>query len=138
MKKTSVIAKAVVKNQDGDILLIRRGKTAPRRALEWDLPGGFVEEGEDFATAVMRETDEEVGIVIAREEFQLAYTHTANLDFGNVCWLFFLAKTKQTNVKLSFEHDKYQWTTINRAIEIMEYKLQKDLLTYLDVHKLLV
>lgn len=138
MGKTSVIAKVVVQNSNSEVLLIRRGETAPRRALGWDLPGGFVEEGEDFAAAVRRETEEEVGIKIPVEEFQLSYTHTAKTEFGNVCWLFFVARTKETKIKLSFEHDKFQWASINKAIEVMEYKLQKDLLIYLKTNKLLV
>lgn len=44
---------AVVFNEDGQILLIKTAKAG------WELPGGRVETGEDFITALKREVQEE-------------------------------------------------------------------------------
>ena len=137
MKNASVVAKTVLQDQNGLILLIRRSKTAPRRPLEWDLPGGFVEDGENFTDAAIRETEEEVGIKLSKDNLHLSYTYAANMKFGNVCWLFFVAKTKENKVQLSHEHDKYQWLSVKNALEIIEYKLHRDLLTYLKTNNLI-
>jgi len=49
---------AVVRNADGDVLLIKR-RNPP---LGWALPGGFVDVGETLERAVARELNEETGL----------------------------------------------------------------------------
>jgi 8-oxo-dGTP diphosphatase len=49
---------AVASNEAGEILLIRT------RTAGWELPGGRVEQGEDFITALKREVREETGCEI--------------------------------------------------------------------------
>jgi 8-oxo-dGTP diphosphatase len=53
---------AVIWNNHGEVLLIRRAK-APRKG-EWSLPGGKVEFGETLIEAVRREALEETDLVI--------------------------------------------------------------------------
>jgi 8-oxo-dGTP diphosphatase len=55
-------AGAIVVDGDGRLLLIRRGQE-PGRGL-WSLPGGRCEPGEDAASAAVRETYEETGLVV--------------------------------------------------------------------------
>jgi 8-oxo-dGTP diphosphatase len=51
---------AVVVNDDGRLLVVRRGRP-PGQGL-WSLPGGRVEPGESDAIAIMREMREETGL----------------------------------------------------------------------------
>ncbi len=54
--------KAVITNEHGDILFLRRdGKARADGKSNWDLPGGLVEDDEDDATALAREVKEELG-----------------------------------------------------------------------------
>jgi 8-oxo-dGTP diphosphatase len=55
-------AGAIVRDGDGRLLVIRRGRE-PGRGL-WSLPGGRCEPGEDAAAAAVRETYEETGLVV--------------------------------------------------------------------------
>lgn len=137
MKKSLVVAKAAVFNKDNEVLLLRRSETDPRRPLQWDLPGGWVDEDEDFVSAVTREIQEETGLRVPKEDLHITYTTTAMRDKGNVCWLFFMAKTAQIDVRISDEHNEFQWVKLKQAIGMIEYQVQKDLLQYIDKNGLL-
>jgi 8-oxo-dGTP diphosphatase len=56
------VAAAVLVEQDGAVLLVRRANE-PRRGL-WTLPAGFVDAGEDPAAAATRECLEETGLTV--------------------------------------------------------------------------
>ena len=60
-------ASAVVVGQDGRVLLSRRAHEP--FAGKWDLPGGFLEEGEHPLDCLRRELREEAGIGVADERF---------------------------------------------------------------------
>ena len=135
--KTQLVAKAIILNDKGEMLMVRRSKTAPRRPLQWDLPGGMVEEGEDIAAATARETAEEAGIQIEPKHLDLVYSHTEIMHDLNVIWLFYTGRATLTDVILSFEHDKFQWSTFTDAIAEFEYPSHRDALRYVHEHKLI-
>jgi mutator protein MutT len=56
-------AGAVVRNERGEVLLVRRANE-PGRGL-WSLPGGRLEPGEDARTCAAREVLEETGLVVS-------------------------------------------------------------------------
>jgi ADP-ribose pyrophosphatase YjhB (NUDIX family) len=60
-----------VLERDGRVLLARRA-IEPRRGL-WDLPGGFLEEGEEALEGLRREFLEETGIAVEPVEWLGAY-----------------------------------------------------------------
>jgi 8-oxo-dGTP diphosphatase len=59
-------ASAVVGDREGRVLLSRRAQDPG--AGKWDLPGGFVEEGEHPLECLRRELREEAGIALAEQE----------------------------------------------------------------------
>ena len=63
-KDTDVVAKVIIFNEDGKVLVLRRGETAPKYPGFWDLPGGHVQEGENVKEGAKREVKEEVGLSV--------------------------------------------------------------------------
>lgn len=55
----------------GHVLLQHRDEHAPRAANQWGMVGGHVEGDEDFDAAMVREIEEETGIVLGLEDLVL-------------------------------------------------------------------
>ncbi len=127
---TLVVAKAFLFDQNGQTLLIRRSDTDERRPLEWDMPGGMVEDGENYQDAVAREIQEETGIKLAPDELHVVWSDVAMRPQGNVIWLVYVGRIENQEPKLSFEHDKFEWVSPVEAISMIEYDRQKRALQY--------
>jgi ADP-ribose pyrophosphatase YjhB (NUDIX family) len=67
-------ATAVVIEKNGEILFSQRG-IDPFKG-KFDLPGGFVEFGEDVYEAAAREILEETGLVVDKKSFKILNTYT--------------------------------------------------------------
>ena len=76
---------------DGHLLLLRRGQDPYRGKLA--VPGGYVEAGESLEAAAIRETEEEVGLVLDREAL-LPFMHMS-LPAINQVQVVFVAKLAQ-------------------------------------------
>lgn len=63
----------MLRGSDDSILLMLRSGTGYMDGM-WDLPSGHIEPGELPTQAMVRETKEEVGVVIIREDLTLVHT----------------------------------------------------------------
>ena len=74
-----VFVAALVKNEQGQILLVN----SPWRG--WEYPGGLIEPGETFETALRREIREEAGVEVEIERFvgicKNVEKNIVNIDF---------------------------------------------------------
>ena len=105
MAKTKQVGKAVLINQNGEILLLMRGKTAPTRALTWDLPGGVVGDDEDVKASTIREIEEETTLKLD----DLTYAIEMKQPWGFYWTLYFSELSSGPEIKISWEHDKFIW-----------------------------
>lgn len=61
-RNPGVGAAVVIVDDDGRLLMVRRGPTATRAGF-WSIPAGYVEYGEDVRAAAARELHEETGLI---------------------------------------------------------------------------
>lgn len=59
---------ALIVNQNGEVFLARRGPKAKNERGLWEFPGGSVEFGETLVQSLVREMQEEFGIIIQIEQ----------------------------------------------------------------------
>jgi 8-oxo-dGTP pyrophosphatase MutT (NUDIX family) len=108
-------------------------------AGHWDFVKGNVELNESEKDTVIRELQEETGIVDARffegfrEKIEYFYRRQGTTIHKEV--IFLLAETHTEKVTLSFEHVGYAWLNYQNALEKLTFQNAKDVLQ--KAHKLL-
>ena len=125
-KKPFLVAKTLLINERNQALVLRRsiwpGK--PARSHQADLPGGKVDNGELEHEAAAREIKEETGIVVDSHDLILGYTKTFYDDEKNQSHtkFFYILRIDRTpDVKLSYEHESYEWTPVPQLLEKYEF-----------------
>lgn len=99
--------------ENNRVLLISRG-TAPLLG-EWSLPGGVLECGESLREAVVREAQEETGLVVRTDEMLGVYERIISGDDGRVRYhyvlLDFLCRPVSGNPRAGSDAADVRWFT---------------------------
>lgn len=106
---TKIVAKALVRSSEGLCLVLHRGNTHPRFPGHIDFPGGEVEPKETPEAAVMREIQEEIGLLIDPNKLKKLFAK----QYQQTTHVLFEAKLAEPDAKiaLSWEHKDYRWIT---------------------------
>ena len=109
-KPFSLAVKAVILDAGGRCLLIRRSTANLHFVGQWEWPGGKVDPGEDFASAVIRETREETSLEV--EITGLAGATHFEMPKVNVVLLCMETRIVGGEIKLSDQHDQFVWVPL--------------------------
>jgi 8-oxo-dGTP diphosphatase len=112
--KVVLVAKTLVFNEKGEVLVLLRSQDDDRRPSTWDLPGGSVEQDEDPNEAAAREIKEEAGIDIT--DLLILSINSTNSDGYKVTFIF-KARADKDEITLSHEHDEWKWVSPAELIE---------------------
>lgn len=100
----------------------------------WGFVKGHIEGNESEKEAMFRETLEETGL--KKEDLKLIENYKEKISYyfkknNNTIYkevIFFLAKSNTFNVKLSHEHQDYEWLEYNKAFDKLTFENSKNLL----------
>jgi 8-oxo-dGTP diphosphatase len=110
-----IVAKSLVFDSDGRVLILQRSETHPNYAHHFDFPGGEVEGGENAAEAVSREILEETGLVVDAASFAQVYEKQVDETLRHiVCTATY--NRSQPNIRLSWEHENYEWLSVESLL----------------------
>jgi 8-oxo-dGTP pyrophosphatase MutT (NUDIX family) len=98
-------------NSENKILVLRRTIEHPTRPLSLDLPGGGLEDGENFEQAAVRELKEETGLRIETKELEIIKHSIEMSSDRNLEGAIYRLKMSMKNapIALGDEHDAYYW-----------------------------
>lgn len=104
--------KLLIRNGNGEFLMLRRSSTHPTLASTLDLPGGEVELGEKDLVALDRELLEETGLVLNTEDaVHIGFDAEYEPGIGMMTRVLYMLKieTPRPLVRLSSEHEGFDW-----------------------------
>ncbi len=108
--KFGVAADPIIMNED-KILLMKRSYEPFKGKFE--LPGGFMEEGETIEETCVREAKEETGLDVEPLEILGVYSNKGRDPRGQTIGVAFICKPKNLDVKISGEATEARWFDLN-------------------------
>lgn len=112
MKAYGLTVRGIIKNDNGEILIVKRHPKSKTDPEMWELPGGKVENGEFFTDALVREIKEEVNLDVNVGDFAEAiqndYSHKRTVQ------IMMYLDVKEGEVKISEEHVDWMWADIEK------------------------
>ena len=104
--------RGIIKNEDDEILILKRHPKSKTDPEMWELPGGKVEKGEHFTNALVREIKEETSLDTDVGDFceavQNDYMHKRTVQV-----IMYLENIKG-DVKISEEHTDWMWANLEK------------------------
>ena len=113
-KDSENVSKAVIIKDDGALLLLR--STGQKFSGKWDLPGGYIHVGEDPKDGLIREVEEETGVMLV-EPIEKLYTE------DNIT--FYKTRMPDGEITLSHEHEEHKFVTHKNIPENMSGKFKR-------------
>ena len=108
-----VAAKALLINDEGKVLILREASTYQEGTNigRYGLPGGRTDPGESFFDGLKREVSEECGLQFEPIKPLLVgeWFPTIKGAKNHITAIFFACRALTTKVRLSDEHDDFQW-----------------------------
>ncbi len=98
----------------------------------WGFPKGIIEVGEEEHEAGIREVQEETGIskIVLMDNFKEKIHYLYKRQGKNIHKevVYFLAKSNEKEVRLSFEHSEYKWFCFEDALKQLSFENVKTVL----------
>ncbi len=119
-----LVNRALIKNNQNQILIVKRCDTNSHNVSMWELPGGKMDVDQDVEAALKREILEETGLVVISME-HTAYWQSYIVPQGKYVGMPFVelvieVKCLGYEVVLSAEHSDFKWVGPH---EILNYDL---------------
>ena len=108
--KHSVSVSAVVTNDAGQILVIRRADNG-----HWEPPGGVLEREESITDGLLREVEEETGLVVKAEALTGVYKNVPRA----IVALVFRCRVAEGHPRGTREALECRWLTVEEAVSRM-------------------
>ncbi len=125
---------ALIFNDKGEVLLMKRSKNSKNQALWWSQPGGSVDFGEKVTAAVKREIMEELGIAVELWAEVSHIDHIIKNEKQHWLAVSYLARVKKGMPKIMEPHkcDELQWFSLAALPKKLTQTTRETIKSYLE------
>jgi 8-oxo-dGTP diphosphatase len=119
------VYRGIIYSQESDeILMVRRAQGDSYMAGHYEFPGGKIDPGEDAVAVLLREVEEETGLIVTpmadSVEKATVYVDRTPIESGKYEGMlhvsrFILSRVVSGSIKLSDEHDAFAWERVHEA-----------------------
>jgi 8-oxo-dGTP pyrophosphatase MutT (NUDIX family) len=110
------VAKVLVADEAGDLLVLKRSRYTLHRPRTWDLPGGVIKRNELPKVGVIRETAQETGLELELDQLEEIIAIPAlcrtilrgKVEVVTAIFKYVLDQ-RHPDINLSREHETYSW-----------------------------
>lgn len=103
--------RGIIKNSDGEILILKRHPKSRTDPDTWELPGGKMEEGEFFDDALVREIKEETNLDSKVGDLAIAIQH--DYPYKRTVQMIMYLDDVEGEFKISDEHTDGKYASID-------------------------
>jgi len=103
--------RGIIKNSDGEILIVKRHPKSRTDPDTWELPGGKVDEGESFDDALVREIKEETNLDCKVGDLAIAIQH--DYPYKRTVQMIMHLDDVEGELMISDEHTDAKYASIN-------------------------
>jgi 8-oxo-dGTP diphosphatase len=116
-----LVNRCAIQNDAEEFLLLQRAANDHYAPGKWEFPGGKLDIGQHLSEALLREVEEETGLIIEPAS-PLVYPESFLLTEGKYAGLayvvlFSLGRVASGTLRLSEEHDAYAWKKYDEALK---------------------
>ncbi len=126
MKPYGMTVRAIIADEAGRLLLLRRAAQSRNFVGEWEFPGGKMDDGEMVDEALRREVREETGLEIGIDS--VACVTEFEMPHIRVAMLCFYAHQTGGELRLSDEHDDFTWVPPDAMAGLPLTQVMRDVL----------
>ncbi len=114
--------KALIQDEDGRFLFLKRAQPVVQGRITWDIPGGRINKDEPLLAGLAREVMEETGAEVTTEHAQLINAQDIFIADKNlhIVRLTYLIGVAAMTIALSDEHSEYVFFTLQGAMEVVD------------------
>lgn len=115
IKEVALIVEAIIKNEKGKILLLKRSNSNKFFREKWQLPGGKVDFGENVRDAIVREIKEETNCDSKKIDIKKVFSFNEKFNgFSGTAFLmvFDADICEENNIVLSEDHTEFRFFNI--------------------------
>ena len=121
--------------EDGSLLYLL---LQPAEGKPWGFPKGKLDAGESDEVAARREIGEEAGLLDLA--FDRGFRHVVHYVYhrGRAMIkkdvVYFLARAHTAHIRISWEHVKFRWSTLEDAMQLLVYESAQETLRLADAY----
>lgn len=116
-----ILVAAVVYNQQGEILFVKRNQNHKSFRGFWQLPEGKMEFGEQTQETLLRELKEEVGLKLINSKVLITNSKVISAANKHFHILRIILKVEcKGKITLGGEHSTYQWVSLKKAANLRQ------------------